>query len=118
VKLRQRLQSADLCITGEGKLDAQTLSGKTVIGVAKACEDAGVPCIALAGTIGEGAEDCLSAGLTSFHSITDRPMTLEESMLHARTLLARSAANILRTNLAHRARETPWSSTDDAEQNK
>ncbi len=118
VKLRQRIQNADLCITGEGRLDAQTLSGKTVIGVARACEDAGVPCIALAGTIGEGAEECLSAGLSSFHAITDRPMTLEESMRDARDLLARAAANILRTNLAHRQGETPWSGNETPDSNK
>src|SRR3954470_22857690 len=54
-KLKERLADADLCITGEGRLDSQTVQGKTVCGVSRACRENNVPCIALAGTIGEGA---------------------------------------------------------------
>jgi len=50
-RLRERLTGVDLCLTGEGKLDSQSLGGKTAIGVAAACRVARVPCVALAGTI-------------------------------------------------------------------
>jgi glycerate 2-kinase len=106
-RLRDRLTDVDLCITGEGRLDAQTLNGKTVVGVAKACQEAGVPCIALAGMIAEGADALLSEGLGAYHAIADRPMTIEESMRDGRRLLTRAAANILRTNLARRY-TSPW----------
>jgi glycerate kinase len=105
---RDRIKDADLCITGEGKLDAQTLGGKVISGVARACEDAGVPCIALAGMIDAGADACLEQGVSSFHCIADQPMTLEESMRRAPELLERAAANLLRTNMARRF-SNPWS---------
>ena len=43
------LARADLCVTGEGHLDAQTASGKVVCGVARRCAAAGVPCVAVVG---------------------------------------------------------------------
>jgi len=47
----ERLGSADLCITGEGRIDAQTLHGKVVAAVAAACRKAGVECIAVGGAV-------------------------------------------------------------------
>lgn len=95
--LRQRLQGTDLCITGEGKLDRQSLAGKTPIGVARLCRELGVPCIALAGTLGEGLEQARDQGLGAWFSICDRPMSMEEAMARAPELLANAAANVLRT---------------------
>ena len=43
-------------ITGEGRLDSQTVNGKTPAGVAKVAKQAGVPCIAICGCVGEGYE--------------------------------------------------------------
>ncbi len=45
------LEHADLCITGEGRLDAQTLTGKAPAAVAAACARAGVPCVGLFGQV-------------------------------------------------------------------
>ena len=107
VKLRERLSQADLCITGEGKLDSQSLSGKTTIGIARLCKQMKVPCIALVGAVGQdflGAED---EGLTSFFSICDGPMTLEQSMHSASDLLARAAANLAATLTAIKPKSTP-----------
>lgn len=49
--LPQALAGADLCITGEGRLDAQTLTGKAPAAVAAACGQAGVPCVGLFGQV-------------------------------------------------------------------
>jgi glycerate kinase len=49
VGLRARLAEADLVVTGEGKLDAQSMSGKTVDGVVRAAADAGVPAAVVCG---------------------------------------------------------------------
>lgn len=49
--LADALVGADLCITGEGRLDAQTLTGKAPAAVAAACADAGVPCVGLFGQV-------------------------------------------------------------------
>jgi glycerate 2-kinase len=114
-RLKDRLADADLCITGEGKLDSQTLGGKTVLGVSRLCRELDVPCIALAGTIGEGAEGLLEEGVSAYHAITDGPMSLEHSMRNAAELLTRATANLIRTNLAHRQTRWPWDGDDLAE---
>ena len=103
----ERIKDADLCITGEGKLDAQTLGGKVVSGIGRACEDAGAPCIALAGMVDPGADGLLEQGVSRFHCIADRPMSLEESIRRAPELLEQAAASVVRTNLARRY-ASPW----------
>ena len=95
-KLRDRLRDADLCITGEGRLDAQSASGKTTAGVARLCRELGVPCLAIAGSIGDGAEQMMAEGLTAYFGICNRPMTLDEAMRNAPDLLATTAANVFR----------------------
>jgi glycerate kinase len=107
VKLRERLSKADLCITGEGRLDSQSLAGKTTIGVARLCKQMKVPCIALAGSIASDFLGAESEGLSGFFSICDGPMTLEQSMQNAADLLARAAMNLGTTLNAMRSRPTP-----------
>ena len=93
--LRQRLQNADLCITGEGKLDAQSLAGKTPIGVARLCKNLGVPCVALVGTRGEGAQAALAEGLQGIQVLREAGMTEQESMHNAVDLLSRKALTVV-----------------------
>ena len=95
-RFRQRLAGADLCITGEGQFDAQSLGGKTTIGVARLCKEAGVPCIVLAGAVADGAEVSLDHGVRAYFSICNRPMSLEDAVRDAGSLLAATAANVLR----------------------
>jgi glycerate kinase len=95
-RLRDRLRGADLCITGEGKLDAQSAHGKAVWGVAAACREAGVPCVAIAGAIEDADRLMGTDGLTAAFSICNQPMTLEDSMARAAELLSHAAANVLR----------------------
>jgi glycerate kinase len=102
VKLRERLKGADLCITGEGQLDESSLAGKTTIGVARLCKEAGVPCIALAGTIGPGAKHARDHGVTAYFSILRGPGTLAHAIKHAPELLASIAGNMLRVFKAGR----------------
>jgi glycerate kinase len=96
VKLRARLKDADLCITGEGKLDAQSLAGKTTIGVSRLCKEMNVPCVALVGSIGEGAERSKEEGMSAYFSIMNRPMTLADSMINAPELLTTAAEFVTR----------------------
>jgi len=95
-QLRDRLKGADLCLTGEGRLDAQSFDGKALAGVANLCKNLGVPCVAIAGSIGEGAERMYAHGVTAYFSICDHPMTLDEAMRNAARLLERSAENVAR----------------------
>jgi glycerate kinase len=95
-KLKDRLRGADVCFTGEGCLDGQSARGKTAVGVAEVCRGMGLRCIALAGSIGAGAEDVLAHGITAYFSICDGPMALDEAKRRAEGLLAAAASNVLR----------------------
>jgi glycerate kinase len=95
-RLRERLRGADLCFTGEGRLDEQSARGKTTVGVARMCREAKVPCVALVGAAGEGAELALHEGLTAYFPICDGPISLEESMRRSRELLTSAATNVVR----------------------
>ena len=95
VNLRQRLAGADLCITGEGRLDAQSLSGKAPIGVARLCKQTGVPCVAIVGSKGNGADAALGEGLTQILPIQNESVPLDESLRSAPRLIAAAAAQIL-----------------------
>jgi glycerate kinase len=92
VGLRRRLAGADLCLTGEGRLDRSSLSGKVVVGVARACRDAQIPCIALAGSI----EPRVDFGFEAV-KIGDATITQEHSIQQAEMLIAAKVADILRT---------------------
>ena len=65
VRLRERLKGCDLVITGEGRLDAQTVNGKTPAGVAAVAKRVGVPCIAICGCVGDGYEAVHKIGIAS-----------------------------------------------------
>jgi glycerate kinase len=95
-RLRQRLAGADLCITGEGRLDEQSLSGKAPLGVARVCQEVGVPCAAIVGEAGKDAEAALGHGIRSIHPIRKPGMTLEESLRSAPALLEATAAAVMR----------------------
>jgi glycerate kinase len=90
-----RLRECGLVITGEGRLDAQTVRGKVVAGVTRRAQAAGVPVVALAGSLGEGAEAGLRAqGLTVALSILDGPLSVEEAMRDGYRLLGDAAERV------------------------
>jgi glycerate kinase len=102
VNLERRLDGADLCLTGEGGLDRQSTFGKTAVGVARMARSRGCPVIALAGTIGEGAEAVLGEGIDAFFSICPGPITLEDAIRQAPELIERAAEQALRAFVAGR----------------
>ena len=65
------VSGADLVITGEGCLDAQSLSGKAPVGVARAAASAGVPVIALVGRLEVADDELRGVGITSAHAILE-----------------------------------------------
>lgn len=95
------LGGADLCITGEGRIDGQSLCGKAVGGVAKRCRAAGVPLEAVAGCLGEGWRDTARMGIRRISVLTDAvPETVSAedrvnySMKHAAKLLEQAGRQI------------------------
>ncbi|BFT74535.1 glycerate kinase [Paenibacillus sp. P36] len=95
--LRQHLVDAELVITGEGRIDNQTVSGKTPMGIAQEAQKFNVPTIAFAGSVGQGIERLYDVGIHSVHSIMTGPMPLEEAMKQAPELLEQASEQLIRT---------------------
>ena len=102
VNLAERLRGADLCVTGEGAIDASSAFGKTAVGVARLARELGCPTIALAGAIAPGGEAVLAEGVSAMFSLCNRPMGLDEAVAHAGELLERAAGQAVRCFLAGR----------------
>src|SRR5579875_76285 len=100
VHLKDRLEDADLCLTGEGAIDDQSAFGKTAVGVGRLARSLGCPVLALAGSIGPGAEATLDQGLDAYFSICPGPITLAEAMARAAGLLEEATAQAVRAFLA------------------
>lgn len=92
--LESRVAQADVIITGEGRVDDQTLYGKVVSGIGTLAERYDTPVICLAGTLGDGYHSLLDRGITAIFSIVDAPMTLEEAIEKTPRLLEDSAWNL------------------------
>jgi glycerate kinase len=102
VNLHKRLLSADLCLTGEGALDSQSAFGKTVVGVARLAHSMGCATLALAGSIGPGAEAVLEQGVDAYFSICPRPISMNEAVGRAALLLENATEQAVRAFLAGR----------------
>jgi glycerate kinase len=74
------LQGADLCITGEGRLDAQTRTGKAPAAVAAACASVGVPCVGLFGQVGVSPEVARDMGFVSSIAIGRTARALPDAL--------------------------------------
>ncbi len=85
------LEQADLVITGEGRLDGQSVGGKAVSGIARRCREKGVPVLAIAGSLGEGYEALLSQGVCGIMTLPDRPMLEAKAMEDAQELYRNAA---------------------------
>ncbi|KTS79452.1 glycerate kinase [Pseudomonas oryzihabitans] len=94
VGLEAALQDADLALTGEGRLDGQTLRGKTPAGVLRLARRHGVPVVAVAGSLGEGYDALYDQGLTAAFSLVPGPLSLDEALTQAEVLLERTARDI------------------------
>ena len=90
----EKLDGADLILTGEGRLDGQSLRGKVVSGVAARAQ--GVPVVAVVGDVGEGAEKIYDLGVTAVFSINRTAVPFETARLRSRADLAAAAEDILR----------------------
>ena len=94
--LEEKIIKADIVITGEGKIDNQSLSGKVVSGIGQLAQKHGKPLIVITGSIGDGAEKAYDHGVTAVFSIMDKPMSLTEAMDDTAILIERCVTNIYR----------------------
>ncbi|MBA7527544.1 Glycerate 2-kinase [subsurface metagenome] len=96
VHLEEHIANTDLVITAEGKIDYQTRFGKTPAGVAGLALKYKKPLLAFAGSIGPRVESLNELGFTSIIPITDKPMSLQESITNAGELLMNAAERTMR----------------------
>lgn len=94
VDLASHIQGANLVITGEGRLDSQTLHGKTPMGVASVANSLNVPVIAIAGCVSDDANILLAHGFSALFSITPRALALAEVLANAKSNLYACSKNV------------------------
>ncbi|MDX1940747.1 MAG: glycerate kinase [Saprospiraceae bacterium] len=90
----QYTNEIDLIITGEGKIDSQTLHGKLISGIVKKSNK--IPVIALCGTLLATPQEIEQIGLKAAFSILNRPMDLETALAETARLLEQSAFQLVR----------------------
>lgn len=89
-----RLEGADLCITGEGRLDDTSAGGKAPVAVAAACGAAGVPCVALCGAVALGPGAIRRLGFTAALAVGRAVRPLPDALAAAEEDLAAAGAAV------------------------
>ncbi|MFP5108441.1 glycerate kinase [Neobacillus sp. C211] len=88
------VKDADLVITGEGKIDGQTIFGKTPIGVAKTAKKYGVPVVGIAGNVSKDSYVVHEYGIDAIFSIVPGVILIEDAFKHAEEYVETTASNI------------------------
>ena len=96
VNLNEQIKDADLVITGEGRMDSQTVHGKTPIGVAKAAKLFNKPVIAIVGSLKDDYEVVYEHGIDAVFPIIRQLKSLDETLKLGRQNLISTAQNIAR----------------------
>ena len=96
VHLEEQLRGADLVITAEGQLDAQTAYGKSVGAVAELAKRYQLPVLALAGSLGDHYRTVYSLGVDAVAVLPSGPMALDHAMAHAADLTSDTTERALR----------------------
>jgi glycerate 2-kinase len=94
VNLKQFMQGADLVITGEGRIDEQTLYGKTPMGVATVAKQFNIPVIGIAGSLGKNHQAVYQCGIDAVFAAVPSAMTLQQAFTDAHDNVANVAENI------------------------
>ncbi|MBR0388436.1 MAG: glycerate kinase [Clostridia bacterium] len=97
VDFEKKLEGVSLAITGEGRMDGQSVRfGKVPVGVAKRCAAKGIPTAAIVGGIGDGAEGFFDLCEGTIMTTVSGPMSLEKAMANAPALYEYAAERLLR----------------------
>ncbi|HIS79459.1 MAG TPA: glycerate kinase, partial [Candidatus Caccousia stercoris] len=94
-RFEERARGADLILTGEGRIDGQSLRGKVVMGVAKKAVSLGVPVAAVVGDIAEGAEQAYEEGVAGIFTINRLAVPYTEARKTAKRDLFFTVQNVL-----------------------
>ena len=94
LRLEERIAACDLVITGEGRIDGQTLEGKGPAGVAELAKKHGKPVLAFAGSIAD--DPAVNELFTATCALVDQPVGLEEAMRRGAEFLERASTRAAR----------------------
>ena len=103
VDFDRRLDGTDLVITGEGRIDAQSVQGKVISGIAKRTAPRNIPLVAIVGGIGPGAEAAYDLGVTAMFSINRAAESFAESAPKSAENYRRTLSDLLRLIKAMKA---------------
>lgn len=106
LSLADIIKDADLVITGEGRIDSQSIHGKVPVGVASIAVRFGKPVIGIGGSLSRDVSVVYQHGLNAVFSVLSRVCPLEEALNDAGENLEHTARNIaailqVGQNLAH-----------------
>ena len=96
INIDNYLKNAHLVITGEGKMDSQSMYGKVPVGIATSAKKYNIPVLAIVGSIGTLSPTIYESGIDSIISCVNAPMTLEEAIVHTDELLVQAAERAMR----------------------
>lgn len=96
IDFNNRLEDVDIVITGEGRLDWQSSFGKVISGIGKRCKQKGIPVIALAGGMGEGADQIYEHGIDSIFTTINGAMSIDEALERSEELYSSAAERMFR----------------------
>lgn len=98
-KLEDEMKDADIVITGEGRIDAQTAMGKAPSGIAKIAKKYNLPVIAFSGSVTSDATECNKNGIDAFYPVLRSVCSLEDAMKkeNAHANMADTVEQVFRT---------------------
>lgn len=99
VEFEKHLADVDLVITGEGRMDAQSLYGKAPVGIAKRAKKFGKPVIAIVGSADSSLSEIYAHGIDLVIDIVNEPMSVEEAMNNVAVLVENAAETAFRAFL-------------------
>lgn len=94
LNLEKHIKNSDVVITGEGKIDGQTIYGKTIMGVVNIARKHNIPVICIAGSVMPEAAVLYKKGVVGLFDIIPKPMNLQEALENAGILLYNTSRNI------------------------
>ena len=97
VDLANSLVDAILVITGEGRVDNQTIHGKTPMGVAKVAKSCNLPVICITGSVEDGSDFTHQLGIDEIYSVTEGDYDLNEALIEAEHKLTQAAQKIAKS---------------------
>ncbi len=95
-QLAEKMTGADLVLTGEGRIDNQTLQGKLIAGITRLGQEQQIPVVALCGSLQLTSDELTTLGLTSAFSIMPGPTSLADALTNAAEYLKRATFQVMR----------------------